>query len=299
MREVKGLKSKFLFITMIPLGIYYLGFFNIKSYASIAVSQPVNLLPILSGPVAEFLWDNDETFLKAKRENNADRLIAGYKTVLLDPLPGEEYNVHLCAKLLCGTIVKGGSVFSMNKKLGPYTTSRGFKDGPTYAGKRLITTTGGGICKIATTLYNATVLSNLPVEERHYHSMPVSYVLYGQDATVAYGSRDFKFKNSNASPILIWAQGVDDTLYIGFYGDYTPPKVEWNHETLDIIKTTTIYKKNKKLPPGTEKVAVVGMDGKIVKSSVNITYSDGRVETKNMGISRYKPLPHIVEIGGK
>jgi vancomycin resistance protein YoaR len=71
--------------------------------------------------------------------------------------------------------------------------------------------------------------------------MPVSYVPYGQDATVFYGSYDFKFKNNSFSPILIWAQAIDDTLYIGFYGNYTPPKIEWHHEVLDTRKTTTIY----------------------------------------------------------
>ena len=37
--------------------------------------------------------------------------------------------------------------------------------------------------------YNVAVLSNLKIIERHNHSMPVPYVPYGQDATVAYGSK--------------------------------------------------------------------------------------------------------------
>lgn len=216
-------------------------------------------LPILSGPVTVLPWDNEEAFMKAKYANNTNKLIAAYKRVLLDPLVGEEYNVLLAAKL--------------------------------------ITTTGGGICKVATTLYNVAVLSNLPILERHYHNMPVSYTPYGQDATVSYGSYDFRFKNDTSSQILIWAQGIDDTLYIGFYGNYTPPKIEWLHETLDVNKTTAIYVKNKKLEPGSLRTVVHGMDGKKVKSSVKITYPDGTQKTKSMGISRYKPLPYVIEMG--
>lgn len=283
-----------LIITLVTLG--YLSTNNGFDYC-IAADESIGPLPIYSGPVTILPWDNDEEFTKAKQDNNANKLIAAYKTVLLDPLPGEEYNVHLAAKLLCGTVVKDGSLFSMNKTIGPYTLSRGFKRGPTYAGIRLITTTGGGICKIATTLYNAAVLSNLQISERHYHGMPVSYVPYGQDATVSYGSYDFRFKNNTSSPILIWSKGIGDSLYIGFYGNYIPPKVEWQHETLDINKTTTIYRKNKMLASGTKRMVVHGMDGKTVKSYVKIAYPDGTIKTKYMGISRYKPLPYIVDMG--
>lgn len=98
--------------------------------------------------------------------------------------------------------------------------------------------------------------------------MPISYVPYGQDATVAYGCRDFKFKNSKSSSILIWSQCIGNTLHIGFYGRQASPKVEWHHKVLSVKKTKTIYKKNLKLRAGTKKVIVHGMDGKIVKSWV-------------------------------
>lgn len=282
---------------ILSLVILYLFFISDCTKYCIAKDQNFKSLPILSGPVTVLPWDNEEAFLKAKGENNTSRLIAAYKTVLLDPLPGEEYNVHLAAKLLSGTIINAGSIFSMNNSIGPYTVSKGFRKGPTYVGTKLINTTGGGICKVATTLYNTAVLSNLQISERHYHSMPVSYIPYGQDATVSYGCYDFAFKNNASSSILIWAQGIGDTLYIGFYGDYIPPKVEWHHETLDVTKTTTIYIRNQKLTAGTKRTLVEGMDGMTVKSYVNIIFPDGTVEVKNMGISRYRPLPYVVEIG--
>ena len=224
-------------------------------------------------------------------------LVGAYKTVLRDPLPGEESNVHLAARYICGRVVAPKRIFSQNQTAGPYTTNRGYKQGPTYAGVHYVTTTGGGVCKIASTLYNVAVLSNLEIIERHTHSMPVPYVPYGQDATVYYGVKDFQFRNTTADPLLIWAQGIDNVLYIGFYGRTTPPGVIWNHQVVKVLKAPVYCSLTPQLPHGHEKVLHEGMDGGVFNSWVTLIYSDGTSETKHMGKSYYNPLPYIKEKG--
>lgn len=243
-------------------------------------------------------WKNDADFLKVQKENKCPVLMAAYKTVLHDPLPGEEENVHLAARYVAGSVVAPGKVFSQNNTAGPYITARGYKKGPTYNGTQVSETTGGGVCKIASTLYNVAILSNLAIVERHNHCMPVPYVPYGQDATVYYGVKDFKFKNSTDYPILIWAKGIDNVLYIGFYGRTAPPKVTWSHEVVKVYKAPVYIVKNKNLPQGTVKVTHEGMDGAIIKSWLTITYKDGKSETKYLGKSCYEPLPFIKETSG-
>lgn len=250
-----------------------------------------------SGSVDHVPWEEDEAFLDFQAKCGTPVMLAAYRTVLLDPLPGEEENVHLAARMLAGKIVKPGGVFSQNGGIGPYTESRGFKIGPTYSGTNLIKTIGGGVCKIASTLYNVTILSNLDVVERFYHNMPVPYVPYGQDATVSYGSKDFKFRNNTASPLLIWAEGIDNELYIAFYGTEKPPKVEWHHETLKVIKAEVIYKSNPALPKGSEKLFLEGMNGGIVRSWVTITNPDSTVTERDLGKSYYNPMPYVYEVG--
>ena len=223
--------------------------------------------------------------------------MAAYRTVLNDPLPGEEENVHLAARLLKGTVVQPGKIFSQNTTIGPYSKARGFQEGPLYIGTQLRKTIGGGVCKIASTLYNVTVLSNLEVIERHAHGMPVPYVPYGQDATVSYGSKDFKFKNNTANPILIWAQGIDNTLYIAFYSKQTAPRVEWHHNVLKSQKAEVIYRNTKDLPVGKKLVAVKGMDGALIDSWVTIYERNGTNRNKSLGKSNYLPLPEVVEQG--
>lgn len=150
---------------------------------------------------------------------------------------------------------------------------------------------------MASTLYNVTIMSNLQVVERYSHSMPVPYVPYGQDATVSYGNKDFKFRNNTDTTLLIWAQGVDNILYVGFYGAVKPPEVEWHHEVLKKHAAGKVYKVNPALPGGTEKLVMEGMDGAIIKSWITITCPDGNVITKPLGMSYYDPMPHVYEKG--
>lgn len=259
--------------------------------------QDGNPLPTVSGPIKELPWDNDESFVNSKAKYNTPVLLGAYCAVLKDPLPGEEYNVHLAASKLCGKVLKPSQIFSQNREIGPYSKARGFKEGPTYIGTEVRKTIGGGVCKISSTLYNVAILSNLVIMERHNHGMPVPYVPYGQDATVAEGVKDLKFKNNTSFPILIWSQGVDNRLYIAFYGQEQPPKVEWEHEFIKVYNAPTLYRKTPKLERGTEKLVLEGMDGATVKSSVTITYQDGRIERKSLGTSYYSPMPHVIEKG--
>lgn len=251
---------------------------------------------MVSGPTAEMPWENDEEFIKARLRNGANVLLGGYRTVLKDPLPGEEYNVHLAASLLAGTVVKPGEVFSQNAAIGPYTEEKGFEKGPTYIGTTLTETIGGGVCKVASTLYNVAVLANLKIVERHNHSMPVPYVPYGQDATVSYGSKDIKFMNNTKSDIMIWAKGVGNVLYMAIYGSQPGPEVKWIHEVVEIRKAPVQYKINHELAPGEEKIILEGMDGAVVRSWITISTSNS-METKYMGVSSYKPMPYIIEKG--
>lgn len=266
----------------------------VKNYHSPSLACIKEKVALGSGPETDLPWAEEKAFIDKKNETGANVLLGAYRTVLKDPLPGEEFNVHLAAKMLAGRTVEPGQVFSQNGSIGPYTSDRGFQKGPTYVGTTLTTTVGGGVCKIASTLYNVTVLSNLEVVERSAHSMPVPYVPYGQDATVAYGAKDFKFRNSTDSTVMIWAQGIDNVLYMAFYGSKPAPEVVWKHEVLETRKAPRTYKINPSLEADNERVVLEGMDGAVVKSWVHVT-DEGGTKTKYMGLSDYRPMPYIIE----
>lgn len=252
-------------------------------------------IPEVSGEIFNFPWRNDEDFLKAKEKYKTPFLMAGFCAVLKNPLPGEEYNVSLAAEKIKGKVIKQSNIFSQNDSIGPYTVKKGFKIGASYIGSEVIMTEGGGVCKIATTLYNLAILSNMEIIERHNHSMPINYVPYGQDATVAYGVKDFRFRNKTDGNILIWSKLIGNRLYMAFYGVEKPPEVIWNHEISDIVSPPIKYIKNTNLSKGEENIISNGLSGANVKSNITIKYKDGRIEIRNLGVSRYMPLPKLIE----
>ena len=58
---------------------------------------------------------------------------------------------------------------------------------------------------MSTTLYNAVLIADLEVTERHHHSWPMSYAPIGLDATISTGGPNLRFVNSGKSRITISA----------------------------------------------------------------------------------------------
>ena len=112
-------------------------------------------------------------------------------------------NLRLAANKINGTVVMPGEEFSYNKVVGERTIAAGYKEAPIYVSGRVEDGLGGGICQITTTLYNAVVYANLEITERTNHQFVPSYSKAGRDATVVYGSIDFRFKNTRNYPVKI------------------------------------------------------------------------------------------------
>lgn len=147
---------------------------------------------------------------------NTEKELSSFSTEILTSDPNRNNNIHLTCKTLDGHIVKSGETFSFTELIGKSTTNKGYKeaniieaDGDTTKGL------GGGNCQVSSTLYNAvSQIPDLEVLERHNHSAEVYYVPLGQDAAVAYGSVDFKFKNNSKNDIKIYASTDDKKVMV-------------------------------------------------------------------------------------
>lgn len=242
-------------------------------------------------------WDEKPKFVRAQREAGTPLLIASYHASLPDPILEERYNISLGAEYVKGIQVRAQEIFSLNKRLGRRTSQRGFRAGPMYQGNKVVPSIGGGVCKIASVMYNVAILANQKIVERHHHSMTVPYVPPGQDATISWNARDFKFKNVTGGPILIWSEAIGETLYIAFYGITKPPKVTWEHKILQRTKLVTEYIHDPSLPSGTKKIVAEGSEGIVVHSWVVVNYPDGNRERKDLGISTYRAAPRMIAVG--
>ena len=121
---------------------------------------------------------------------------------------------------------------------------------------------GGGICQVSSTLYVATLRADLEIVERKNHSLYVSYVPLGQDATVAYGAVDYRFKNNTNYPIKVVAYTKGSSLTVSLLGTQTQnKKVEIVTQTLSYDPFQVIYQEDSSLAPGTTQVKNGGYPG--------------------------------------
>ena len=116
-------------------------------------------------------------------------------------VPNRNTNIRLACEILNGTKIAPGATFSFNRTLGYTSRDRGFLEAGILVNGVPDTGMGGGICQVSSTIYNVVLNAGLRVVERHPHSAPVGYVPVGRDATVSYGSADFRFQN-NTSDVL-------------------------------------------------------------------------------------------------
>ena len=179
--------------------------------------------------------------------------LATYSTKYVNN-PARTTNLRLASNKINGTVIMPGETFSFNKIVGRRTASAGYKDAAIFSDGQVTDGLGGGICQITSTLYNSVVFANLEVTSRRNHMFVPSYVTGGRDATVVYGSTDFKFKNSRSYPIKIISsvEGGVATVSIFGYKNANDPEYEISIEN-NLVKTTAtslvydaykVYKQN-------------------------------------------------------
>ena len=130
-------------------------------------------------------------------------------------------NLRKACGMLDGLVLKPGKELSYNQVLGERTKELGWLPAPAYSGTRLIDSPGGGICQVSSTLYLASVYSELTIVERRNHGYPVSYIPLGMDATVSWGFTDLKIRNDSPMPVKIQAEESDGYVRVSILGTET------------------------------------------------------------------------------
>ncbi|MNT55199.1 G5 domain protein [compost metagenome] len=129
----------------------------------------------------------------------------------------------------------------------------------------------------------------------------VSYVDAGRDATVSYGSIDFKFKNSRSYPIKLKADASNGIVNISILGvqEKNEYVVEVVTNVTEVIPFEVQYVKDLKLAVGSQLVKQTGYDGSKC-SAYKIVSLNGSVVSKTLlSTDTYKPMSRIVKIKKK
>lgn len=261
----------------------------------------------------EILLEEKETYTiplkitepEVKVKDLGDKLfkqtLAKYTTIYDAGNTNRAHNIALAAKTINGTVLLPGETFSYNGILGNTNKEKGYKVGTAYVGGKVVESYGGGICQVSSTLYNAALYANLEIVERHNHSYAVNYVPAGRDATVAYGGKNFRFKNSRSYPIKIVASAKNGVVSISIMGI----KEEKEYEvvlTSSVLSTTqnqTVYEKNSNLAEGQEKVIQKGYIGRTSIAYKILKYNGKTISKTVLSKDTYKPMNKIVQIGTK
>ncbi len=126
-------------------------------------------------------------------------------TKIIDTGENRVSNIKKACESISGSRVLPEKEFSFNEMTGPRSRENGYKNAPIIIDGEKSYGIGGGVCQVSTTIYMAALDANLSVTEHHNHSEAVMYAPDGNDATVVYGAKDFRFKNNTNNALYIYA----------------------------------------------------------------------------------------------
>ena len=242
----------------------------------------------------------DKTLSDLGEEAFPDKL-SEYSTIFDSSNRNRSNNLAISAEKIDGTIIMPGETFSYNQTVGERTIAAGYKEAGAYAGGKVVQDVGGGICQTSSTLYNAALLANLEIVDRSNHQFLTSYVDASRDATVAWGSIDFQFKNTRTYPIKIEASAKNGVCEMAIYGIKEDKEYEVviESEVLSYIPFTTKYENDDSLEEGEEVIEQSGYTG-CTSEAYKILKLNGKVVSKTLlSKDTYDPMTRIIRRGTK
>lgn len=129
-------------------------------------------------------------------------------------------NMQIACSAISGIQINPGQIFSLAKAIGEPSSKNGYLAGPVIHQGHLESSLGGGLCQVSTTVFNAALMANMEILEKHHHSTDIwgdqRMVDLGRDATFAYLRKDLMFRNSLKHPVVFQLEVTQDkTSLIG------------------------------------------------------------------------------------
>ena len=287
------------------------GFLVNQGQAGYLVDPEASISAIKSFVESGWNGDNSEIRLVVKEDDPSGSpeelarvrdVLGTYTTSYKTSGASRSANVSNGCSLINGTTLYPGEEFSVLDAITPFTEANGYFPAGSYLNGIVVESIGGGICQVSTTLYNAVLLAELDVTERHCHSMIVTYVEPSADAAIAEsGGKNFKFVNSTDAPIYIEGYTTPDKhITFTIYGVETRPadrKVSFKSEVL----ATTPASADEFVTTSSEGIGYVGTQSAHIgyKAQLRKIVTEGGAEVYNdvINSSNYKMVPKIVTVG--
>lgn len=143
--------------------------------------------------------------------------LASYTTDYDESNKTRTVNINNAVDHLNNIVIPDGETFSFNQVVGKRTVLAGYQEAKVVQGDEFVDGLGGGICQVSSTIFQAALRANMNITVRACHSLEISYVPLGGDATVQWNSQDFQFKNNSGSDVRLSASAKSGRLRCAVY----------------------------------------------------------------------------------
>jgi vancomycin resistance protein YoaR len=222
-------------------------------------------------------------------------LLSSFSTAFDPGDADRSYNIKVAAAALDGQLIPPSGDFSFNDVVGPRSSEAGYKNAKVIINNELVDGLGGGVCQVSSTLYNAVLLANLQILDRTNHSIPVSYVLPGRDATVVYDYIDFRFKNTTPFYLYLKTAVKPGRVTVKIYGSR-----DWRREVtirtkvVETISFKEVHLEDPSLKEGEIEIKSKGSPGLRVVAERVILGGDGDAKVDPLPSSLYHPVDKVI-----
>ncbi len=244
------------------------------------------------------------------RMNIVERLAYG-ETDYSSSSADRKHNVEWAAEKLDGALIPPDAVFSFNEATGEQTIEAGLKPGYGIAlasdGRATtVSSVGGGICQVSTTLYHGVFRAGLPIEDRSWHLFWLAYGeqgvgVKGLDATVDEPTGlDFKFRNTTSGWLALEAGANGETLRVSVWGKDPGWDVSIDDPVISNVQRAdpkVVYQRTHDLPPGAQRPIEDAQDGFTASIRIRVRDGDGKLIRDKTFTSNYLPSRNVVQVG--
>jgi vancomycin resistance protein YoaR len=235
-------------------------------------------------------------------------------------LPERVHNVELAASRLHGVVVAPGELFSFNEEVGPVNTLSGYKVGfgITQEDGNAVTvpSVGGGICQVATTLFQPVFWAGYEIGDRvpHLYWIPrygtppkglkgldtTVDQIYDKEGNLAYAV-DFTFNNNSPHPVLIQSKADGKDVTFTLLGTKPTWQVKVDGPVIEnVVKpiTGTVRQEDPTFPAGRSIMIEEAREG-FKATIVRVVEQDGKLVDRHRFVSEYVPTRNVILVGTK
>lgn len=207
-------------------------------------------------------------------------------------------NISLAASYLNNSIVEPGGSWSFNEVCGERSEERGFLEAGAIVDGEYDTDVGGGICQVATTVFNALYEAGVTITERHPHSLYISSYPEGRDAAVSWPDLDLSWENNTDSSLLLCVSCGDSTVTATLYGvdqgyEVSTEVGDWEEGE----EYSTVTEVDEDLASGASYVETSGSDGREITVVRTVTDSNGDIVSEDTFFSSYGAIDEVIVVG--